>query len=163
IVLGAVIALAWAGPAAIAGGTKFAYMLFVGQTTERVVEALWHERPWWWYLPVAFLLVFPWLWWIELWRGLTVRGLLREPGLRFCWAMFVPVFAAFPATSGKTPLYVLPMIPVFALGAARLLVATADLDRFGDRRFWRAIPLLPVVAIGAILIAGTLFPDGLVV
>ena len=72
--VGAVIALAWAVPAAFAGGADFAYMLFIGQTTERVVEALWHERPWWWYVPACFVLVFPWLWWPAFWRSLLVRG-----------------------------------------------------------------------------------------
>lgn len=167
VIAGAVIALAWAIPAAIAGGSNFAYMLFIGQTTERVVDALWHERPWWWYVPVSFVLVFPWLWWPAFWRSLFVRGIEREPGLRFCLATVVPVFVAFSAISGKQPHYLLPMIAVFMLLLARLVVAAAEAGVFVDARLSRFPPLLPVFAAGLALIAdafwpgrlATLFPD----
>jgi 4-amino-4-deoxy-L-arabinose transferase-like glycosyltransferase len=152
IVLGAAIALAWALPAAVAGGSQFAYMLFIGQTTERVVEALWHERPWWWYLPLSFALLFPWLWWVEFWRGLLVRGMEHEPGARFCLAMIVPVFIAFSAISGKQPHYLLPIMPVFALLAARLIVAAAESERFVDGRLTRLLTVLPPLTIGAALV-----------
>jgi 4-amino-4-deoxy-L-arabinose transferase-like glycosyltransferase len=163
IVLGAVIPLAWAVPAAIAGGTKFAYMLFIGQTTERVVEALWHERPWWWYLPLSFALVFPWLWWFEIWRGLAIRGMARDPGVRFCLAMIVPVFAAFSAISGKQPHYLLPMIPVFALLAARLIAAGMEAERFVDGRWSRLPMVLLPLAIGLALLVLVATPGWLVV
>jgi 4-amino-4-deoxy-L-arabinose transferase-like glycosyltransferase len=159
IVLGAAIALAWALPAAIAGGSKFAYMLFVGQTTERVVEAMWHERPWWWYLPLSFALMFPWLWWFEFWRGAMVRGIWREPGVRFCLVMIVPVFIAFSAISGKQPHYLLPMIPVVTLLGARLIAAAAESERFVDGRLTRVLPVLLPLFIGAALIA-LAFPPG---
>jgi 4-amino-4-deoxy-L-arabinose transferase-like glycosyltransferase len=152
IVSGAVIALLWAIPAAIAGGTQFAYMLFIGQTTERVVEALWHERPWWWYVPISFALLFPWLCWTEVWRGAFVRTLAREPGVRFCLSMVVPVFVAFSAISGKQPHYLLPTMAVFALLAARPLVALRETERFRDTRWRRVLPVLPVAAIGLAMI-----------
>ncbi len=162
VIVGAVIALAWAIPAAIAGGSNFAYMLFIGQTTERVVEALWHERPWWWYVPVSFALVFPWLWWPAWWRSLFVRGLLREPGVRFCLSMIVPIFLAFSAISGKQPHYLLPMIPVFSLLVARFVMEAAALERFGDSRLFRLPPLVVTVAAGVALIGLALFHGAIV-
>ena len=161
IVAGAVIALAWAIPAAIAGGSHFAYMLFIGQTTERVVDAVWHERPWWWYVPVSFVLVFPWLWWPAFWRSLFVRGVEREPGLRFCLATVVPVFVAFSAISGKQPHYLLPMIAVFMLLLARLVVAAAEGGRFVDGRLSRIPPVLPVIAVGVALLLAAFTPGTL--
>ncbi len=159
VLVGAVIALLWAGPAAMSGGSEFAYMLFVGQTTERVVEALWHERPWWWYLPVSFLLVFPWLWWPAFWRSLFVRGVEREAGVRFCLSMIVPVFIAFSVISGKQPHYLLPMIPVFALLLGRHVAAAATVGRFADDRWSRLPPLIGIAIPGLALIALALFPD----
>ena len=158
VIIGAVIALAWAAPAAIAGGSTFAYMLFIGQTTERVVDALWHERPWWWYVPLSFVLIFPWLWWPAFWRSLFVRGVEREPGIRFCIAMVVPVFVAFSAISGKQPHYLLPMIAVFLLLLARHVVAAAEAGRFIDGRLARLPPLVPLVAAGLVLILAALQP-----
>ena len=152
VVIGAVIALAWAIPAAIGGGSKFAYMLFIGQTADRVVDAMWHERPWWWYVPVSFVLIFPWLWWPAFWRSLFVRGVWREPGVRFCAAMIVPVFIAFSAISGKQPHYILPMIAVLMLLLARQVAAAAEAGRFLDDRLSRLLPLLPVLAMGVALL-----------
>jgi 4-amino-4-deoxy-L-arabinose transferase-like glycosyltransferase len=161
VVIGAVIALAWAGPAAIAGGSDFAYMLFIGQTTERVVDAMWHERPWWWYVPLSFILMFPWLWWPAFWRSLLVRGVEREPGIRFCVAMVVPVFIAFSAISGKQPHYLLPMIAVFLLLLARHVIAAAEAGRFIDGRLVRLPPLVPLVAAGLVLVIGAVQPASL--
>ena len=158
VICGAAIALIWAIPAAIAGGPDFAYMLFVGQTTERVVEALWHERPWWWYVPTSFLLVFPWLWWPQIWSNVGLRDLKNSPGVRFCLAMVVPVFVAFSAISGKQPHYLLPMLPVAAILLASVLSAAKNANRFLDRRWSRTLPLLPVLAIGIVLLALPLFP-----
>ena len=148
---GAAIGLAWAIPAALSGSREFAYMLFVGQSTKRVVEATWHERPFWWYVPLSFGLLFPWLWWPASWRSLAARPPWREPGLRFCLATLVPVFIAFSAISGKQPHYLLPLIPVFAVLLGRLLVGALD------TRWLRLPPVLLLVAFGLALVAFTLF------
>src|SRR5258708_6244622 len=161
ILAGAVLALLWAGPAAISGGSDFAYMLFIGQTTERVVEALWHERPWGWYVPTSFVLIFPWLWWPAFWRSLLVRGVEREPGIRFCLSMIVTVFIAFSAISGKQPHYLLPMIPVFALLLARHVVAAATMNRFADDRLSRIPPLVVLGAAGLAVIVVSALPNQL--
>jgi 4-amino-4-deoxy-L-arabinose transferase-like glycosyltransferase len=161
VIAGAVIALAWAGPAAIAGGSNFAYMLFVGQTTERVVDALWHERPWWWYVPVSFVLIYPWLWWPAFWRSLLVRGVERESGVRFCVSMVVPVFVAFSAISGKQPHYLLPMIAVFVLLLVRHVVAAAEIGRFADGRWSRLPSLLLLIAAGVAALLTAVQPAAL--
>jgi len=148
---GAAIGLAWAVPAALSGSREFAYMLFVGQSTKRVVEATWHERPFWWYVPLSFGLLFPWLWWLASWRSLKAREPWREPGTRFCLAVLVPVFLAFSAISGKQPHYLLPLIPVFALLLGRLLVGVTD------ARWQRLPPVVLLAGLGFAFIALTLF------
>lgn len=156
---GSAIGLAWAVPAALHGSREFAYMLFLGQTTQRVVEAAWHERPFWWYVPLSFLLLFPWLWWPSFFRSLFARGVWREPGTRFCVASLVPVFVAFSAISGKQPHYLLPLIPIFALLLGRLLVAASEGRRFADTRLARLPPLALAFALGLGLAVAALAPE----
>lgn len=149
---GAAIGLAWAIPAALAGSREFAYMLFVGQSTKRVVEAAWHERPFWWYVPLSFGLLVPWLWWLASWRSLATHNVWRTPAIRFCLATIVPVFAAFSAISGKQPHYLLPLIPVFALLLAGLLSEAAARGRFTDSRWMRLPAILIFATLGAVLV-----------
>jgi 4-amino-4-deoxy-L-arabinose transferase-like glycosyltransferase len=147
---GAAIALAWAVPAAIAGGEEFARKIFLGQHTGRVVKAFSHSRPFWWYLPVLAGLLFPFLWWFAPWRGLrAARGLWSEPGLRLAALTALAVLAAFSAISGKQPHYVLPEFALFALIVARL----ADREGFEDRRLDRLVPALGLLAGGVAMMA----------
>ncbi|MBI5039876.1 MAG: glycosyltransferase family 39 protein [Gammaproteobacteria bacterium] len=48
LLLGALIALAWALPAAQAGGEAYRNAIFWGQTAERVVDSFAHKAPFWW-------------------------------------------------------------------------------------------------------------------
>lgn len=139
---GAAIALVWAIPAALAGGPDFARKIFLGQHTGRMVESFQHARPFWWYVPIAFLIFFPWLWWPALWSRFPLfRAAWPEPGMRFCLAIIAPAFIAFSAISGKQPHYLLPLLPPAALIMARLLTEPID-----DRVVRRLPPLLVVLA-----------------
>ncbi|HUX31880.1 MAG TPA: glycosyltransferase family 39 protein [Thiobacillus sp.] len=145
VLLGAAIALLWAIPAGMAGGEAYRNAIFWGQTANRMVESFAHRRPFWWYLPLLPLLLFPWFVWPELWRALAHHwrtGLDR--GTRFCLAWMLPVFVAFSFISGKQPHYLIPLFPAFALLAARVLA-----DRSGSRV---GLPALLAAALGAVLI-----------
>jgi 4-amino-4-deoxy-L-arabinose transferase-like glycosyltransferase len=147
---GAAIALAWAVPAAIAGGEEFARKIFLGQHTGRVVKAFSHGRPFWWYVPVLAGLLFPFLWWFAPWRSLREQqGLWREPGLRFVVVTLLPIFVVFSAISGKQPHYLLPQFALFALIVARL----ADREGFEDRRVDRLVPALGLLVGGVAMMA----------
>lgn len=148
---GAAIGLAWAIPAAIAGGEDFARKIFLGQHTGRIVESFSHKRPFWWYVPVLAALLFPIVGWLTPWRrpraGLAeLRG---EPGARFLVATFVPVLLAFSAISGKQPQYMLPEFALVAIAAARL----AARDGLGDRRRDRMLLAFALVAFGIAMLA----------
>ena len=140
----ALLALAWALPAAAAGGPGYAAALLVGQTRGRVIDAFAHGRPWWWYLPLVPFALYPYSFWPPLWRAVrsamgsarTVGGggAERRPdsGLRLTAVWFVVSFAVLSAVSGKQIHYLLPLFPAVALAAARLLderpaVGRADL------------------------------------
>ncbi|MGE5319542.1 MAG: ArnT family glycosyltransferase [Hyphomicrobiaceae bacterium] len=127
VLLGAAIALSWALPAGFSGGEAYRNAIFWGQTANRMVESFAHRRPFWWYVPLLPLLLFPWFAWPSWWKALAHHshaGLDR--GSRFCLAWMLPVFVAFCLISGKQPHYLVPLFPAFALLTARLLVARAD-------------------------------------
>jgi len=145
VLLGAAIALTWAIPAGMAGGEVYRNAIFWGQTADRMVESFAHRRPFWWYLPLLPLLLFPWFVWPGWWRALAHHwrnGLDR--GMRFCLAWMLPVFVAFSFVSGKQPHYLIPLFPAFALLTARLLVGRAE-SRVG-------LPALLTAVLGGVLI-----------
>jgi 4-amino-4-deoxy-L-arabinose transferase-like glycosyltransferase len=119
ICFGVAIALIWAIPAAIVGGPEYRDAIFWGQTANRIIESFAHQRPWWWYLPLLPVLLFPWLLWGKLWRALLQFNLDRSE--RFCIAWGAPVLIIFSLISGKQVHYLLPAFPAFALFAARRL------------------------------------------
>jgi len=123
IVLAAVIALAWAIPAGIAGGDTYREAIFWGQSAGRVVDSFAHRSPWWtylWLLPVMWL---PWLIWPALWKAVWQLGkpVRWDRGVRFCLAVLVPALLLFSLVSGKQGKYLLPLFPVLAALLARAL------------------------------------------
>jgi len=148
VLLGAAIALAWAFPAGQSGGEAYQNAIFWGQTADRMVDSFAHRRPFWWYLPLLPLVLFPWFVWPGFWKALAHhRRVGLDRGTRFCIAWMLPVFIAFSFISGKQPHYLVPMFPAFALLAARVL-ADWNPSRVG-------LPALLAAALGAVLIAAS--------
>jgi 4-amino-4-deoxy-L-arabinose transferase-like glycosyltransferase len=130
VLVGAAIALAWAIPAAVSGGPRFASQLLWGQSANRVMDSFAHARPVWWYLLLLPLMLFPWVAWAPVWRGW--RSITRsgpDMGLRFVLAWALPTLAAFSLVSGKQPHYLLPLMPAAALLGARAAAVTAPASR----------------------------------
>ena len=145
LLLGTAIALLWAIPAGQAGGEAYRNAIFWGQTADRMVESFAHRRPFWWYLPLLPLLLFPWFVWPGLWKALAHhRRAGLDSGARFCLAWMLPVFIAFSFISGKQPHYLIPLFPAFALLTARALLGFSG-TRVG-------LPALLTVALGGVLI-----------
>lgn len=149
VLLGALIALAWAIPAGIRGGETYQHAIFWGQTADRMVNSFAHRRPFWWYIPLLPLLLFPWLLWLPVWRGLLNSWRqMDDLGTRLCIAWFIPVFAAFCFISGKQVHYLLPIFPAFALLAARGLLSGSNRGTY-----WDVLPTTIVTLVaGSILI-----------
>lgn len=154
--LTAAIALAWALPAAASGGPDYANAILVRQTEQRMVHSYAHNHPWWWYLPVLPLLLYPYSFWPPLWKAVfaalaALRRRAADPGLRFCLAWLVPGLLVFSLISGKQPHYLLPLMPCFALIAARLLTEAGGM---GDTvRRWHLLPALSLLVLtGAALV-----------
>ncbi|MCS4502764.1 Undecaprenyl phosphate-alpha-4-amino-4-deoxy-L-arabinose arabinosyl transferase [wastewater metagenome] len=143
---GAAIALAWAVPAAIRGGPAYAEAIFWGQSAGRMVDSFAHARPWWWYLAILPLLVFPWIGWLSGWRALGRLRPRRDEGTGLLLSWLVTAFVAFMLISGKQAHYLLPLLP----GLALLLVRGLDDAGEAASRWWDASP----AAAGMVLVAG---------
>ncbi|ROR32393.1 glycosyltransferase family 39 protein [Inmirania thermothiophila] len=139
---------AWALPAAWAGGPGYADDLLWRQTADRVVESFAHRRPWWWYLPLLPVLLFPWSLWPPAWRGLGRWLRSTEPGLRMALVWVVPPLLVLSAASGKQAHYLLPLFPGAALAGARLAAESAA-GRGGRARALGAV--VPMAAAAAVL------------
>lgn len=146
------IALVWLIPMTLYGGKDYLLDMTVHQTAGYVVHSFSHLRPWWWYLPVLPLMLFPWTFCPTAWRGFgRLRYLSIDPGSRLCIAWFVPVLMAFSFISGKQPHYLLPTFPAFALLLARLLTEP-DQSASTPSPYWDLLPSILLTIIGIVLI-----------
>ena len=153
LLLGAVIALAWALPAGLAGGDTYRHAIFWGQSAGRVVASFAHGSPWWSYLLWLPLLWLPWLLWPAVWRGLQ-RLSLSDQGVRFCLAGLLPALLLFSLINGKQGKYLLPLLPLLALLTARGL---ADLPSIRFRLRFAGVLL---AILGVVLTALPWWPWG---
>jgi 4-amino-4-deoxy-L-arabinose transferase-like glycosyltransferase len=120
--LGAVLALCWAIPAWVEGGSSYGRWIFIDQTAQRVVKAFDHEQPWWYYFMVTPVLFLPWLFYPKIWQRLSMLKYFKaESPVRFLLCWMISTFVLFSFISGKQLHYVLPLWPAFALLAARLI------------------------------------------
>lgn len=159
VLLGAALALAWALPAALAGGDAYRQAIFWGQTVGRVSESFAHRAPWWYYLPLLPLVLFPWSAWPRLWSGMwnvwAARLEQDRRGLRFTVAWLLLTLIAFSLVSGKQAKYLLPLLPAFALLAGHALAR-------GRAHGWDMLPpALGVFAASAWLACLRAWPDAL--
>ncbi|HSW22579.1 MAG TPA: hypothetical protein VLJ62_07425, partial [Burkholderiaceae bacterium] len=133
VLIAAAIALAWAAPAALAGGASFGREIFWSQSADRVASTTHHLRPPWFYAVALPVLVLPWLLMLPVWRGAVAlaRGHAPAlPGLRVAIAWLVPVVAAFSLFRGKQPQYLLPEVPAIAFVIACALNALTAVRRW---------------------------------
>jgi 4-amino-4-deoxy-L-arabinose transferase-like glycosyltransferase len=122
VIGGAALALCWVLPAIAQGGESYENALLWKQTTGRMVKSFAHDRPFWWYLPLLPIMLFPWLLWGGLWKalvGLRGGGLDRISRMLLYWML--SVLAIFSLIGGKQPHYLLPLFPAFALLCAHCL------------------------------------------
>jgi len=155
VALGAGLGLAWALPAADAGGEAYGAALLWGQTSGRIVSSFAHERPFWWYVVLSPLLLSPWLAWPSLWRATRGgKALGRDPGLRLALGWLVAGVVILSLVSGKQPHYLIPLLPAFALVVARRIAGQATTSRWPQ-----IVPGSIAVGLGIVLVGAILGPD----
>ena len=154
ILLGAVIALAWAIPAGIAGGQEYRDAIFWGQTAGRIKDSFAHSRPFWWFLPLLPGMLFPWLWWprtYQAWRGLSHKG---QDVARFMFWSLAPAFLFLCAMDGKQPHYLLPL---FAMAALALAWNLSNKPHYSLRASF--LPLLLPILVGTAMALAPLWAE----
>ncbi len=116
---------------------EFPHYVFVRETLERVTTRGFHRTaPYWYYLPIIPIAAFPWIVpalggggdhlrnWRWAWLARRVNAHAQEAVFLTCWVLGPLLF--FTLNQSKLPQYVLPLMPAFALGAARLLTRQAS-------------------------------------
>ena len=155
VLLGAALALAWALPAAYSGGEEYRRAIFWGQTAGRVAESFAHRAPWWYYLPLLPLILFPWFVFPRFWFGL--REIKKEQSTRFLAAWLLLTVIGFSLVSGKQAKYLVPLLPAFALLAGYALSRVKALPRW-----WELLPpMIGFLALPAFLAYLRMRPAGM--
>ena len=153
LVIGAAIGLGWALNAAHAGGAAYGQRLLVGQTAGRVANAFTHKRPFWFFLALSPAILFPW--WLSrtFWSGVLKRAAASDGTrlFRLCWIGAAATFLIFSAISSKQAHYVLPAIPLLAIGFAGLTCLPAEPKR-------EALFAPALAAVGLVMAALHFFP-----
>ena len=120
----AAIAVPWFAAAGITTHGGFLYDFFIVQNIQRAsgVLVLNHEQPFWFYLPVIALALFPYSALFpsmipvvrKWWQKRHVES-LRIRFLFFCAAVCFTVLGGFSLLKGKLPTYILPLMPSLCL------------------------------------------------
>jgi len=130
----------------------FLRIFFLEHNVERFLTNRYqHHQPFWFFVPVLLLAVFPWTLLLipaiaDAWRALRTADWRKSPGAFFAsWAIFPFVFFSF--SQSKLPGYILPAIPPLVLLLARALAAeaisTAPVSRL--RRYMNCFTASPVL------------------
>lgn len=148
LALGSLMALAWALPAANAGGDEYAGAILWHQTADRTINTKIHAHGFGWYLPLVPLCLFPWITWPRLWQRWRQADFRQDAGLKFCLTWLLATLFIFSCLPSKQIHYLIPMLPPFALICARLLADTET-----NPKYWPdLLPALFTLAIGLFLV-----------
>lgn len=140
----------WLIPALILGGAEYRTEVLWRQSGGRMVAAFAHQKPWWFFLALLPLMIWPFGWSQSGLAMLTPRRLLADPGTRFTAFWAGGALAAFSLISGKQAHYLLPEMPALAL-----LLAGGRPARIWQRRdLWLALPLFATLAAFSAAAAG---------
>jgi hypothetical protein len=109
-----------------------------------------HQKPWWFFLALLPLIIWPFGW---TWSGLAAlraRRLLADPGTRLVALWTGGALVAFSLISGKQAHYLLPEIPALAL----MLAGGRPARMWRRRDLWLALPLFAALAAFSAAAAG---------
>lgn len=119
-------ALPWYALCTARNGGEFLRVLFVEQQFNRLHSAaLQHVQPWWFYLPVLLLLLFPWFPLLgTLPSGL--RHFRKDARVQALAGVVVFGMLLFSAALNKLPGYVLPLVPALCVLMALATAITKE-------------------------------------
>ena len=132
----------WLVPALILGGPEYRTEILWRQSGGRMVSSFAHQKPWWFFLALLPVMLWPFGWTGRGLGTLRPRGLWDDPAARMTAIWFVVALLAFSAISGKQAHYLLPEMPALALLLSRALPERA----WRRRDLWLALPVLAALA-----------------
>lgn len=143
---------------------EFPHYVFVRETFERVTTTRFHRTaPFWYYFPILPVAAFPWVvpalarWknWRWVWLGRRVNARAQDAIFLACWVLGPLLF--FTLNQSKLPQYVLPLMPPFALAAARVLTREPGHELGGGSDAGRKAYLAIAAIAGIALVSLTLW------
>ena len=129
---------------------------FLGkQVVSRVLDTWAIATPWWYYLPVLWVMAFPWGTHLALapggWHRDASRPWRRDPVFLAETAAVVAPLLVFSAAHNKLPHYLLPVLPWLACGVGRAFSARRDAPPDRSAKALAA----SAGALGVVVLAGT--------
>lgn len=114
----AIVAI-WLVPAIVTGGPDYREAVLWTQNAGRMAQSFAHARPWWFFLALLPLLLFPWILVPAIWRAAARTG-WSDGGMRLAAVWALSAMVLFSLISGKQLHYLIPELPAAALIVARL-------------------------------------------
>ncbi|MCK8463140.1 glycosyltransferase family 39 protein [Aliiroseovarius sp. S1339] len=145
-----VIAL-WLVPAIVTGGPDYRDEILWTQSVGRISASFAHARPWWWFVALLPLFLFPWCFVPAVWKA-AIKAQWRDAGLSLAAIWALSALVLFSLISGKQVHYLVPELPAVALIVARLLTHSVSF-----RPVLATVPLL--LAAATAIFAGAGFVD----
>lgn len=121
IVVGLGLVGLWLAPAVMLGGPEYREAVLWTQSAGRMTSSFAHNRPWWFFLTLTPVLLWPFGWSVGLWRQIAALDLRGDAGLRLAVIWAASAFVLFSLMSGKQTHYLLPTLPAVALLFARAM------------------------------------------
>jgi 4-amino-4-deoxy-L-arabinose transferase-like glycosyltransferase len=135
IVAFCLVALPWYATCALRNPDFLRVFIFEHNFERYLTPMFQHIQPFWFFIPIAFLAVVPWVAFLAAAMGEAVASLKSKtwrssPAFFFaCWALFPILF--FSLSKSKLPSYILPGIPALSLLATESAVAVFRRSRAG--------------------------------
>ncbi len=149
---GLLATLAWIIPAMLAGGKQYSQQILYGQILHRThIHA--RHRDWLFYLSHLPIWLLPWSFYWPLWRGMRRLKYQTQLPEKFCLLILAIGLFVFNIFGQKEPYYLLPLTPIFALLAARVLYLDSQKDPIYKRSYqWPMAGFLLAVAVAWLIL-----------
>ncbi|MGW8195654.1 MAG: ArnT family glycosyltransferase [Desulforhopalus sp.] len=155
VTVGIGVALCWAVPAGKAGGEQYSQAIFFSQTAGRMVQAFAHARPFYWYMLLIPLILFPWIFFLPAWRGW--KKFTSDNSTRFCLCTVAGCLLLLSSVSGKQLHYVVPLLPLIAMLLARIIFSA---PRIGKLDYLPLVLLYLFLSLLLLVLPYLAFSDG---
>ncbi|MFD1797380.1 glycosyltransferase family 39 protein [Paracoccus aurantiacus] len=133
----------WLLPSIILGGEAYRTEVLWRQSAGRMVSSFAHQRPFWFFLALLPLMLWPFGWTLRGLSSLRPAILSASPQTRMLVVWFLGALIIFSAISGKQLHYIIPELPALAL----LISGGLPARQWRARDLWLALPVLLVLLV----------------